>query len=52
MRFKVVLVEFPFDNLSGLKVRPAVCLTEPLGRYKHLVLAFHHERGRGGSAPF
>jgi mRNA interferase MazF len=26
--------------LSGQKVRPAVCLSEPLGSYKHVVLAF------------
>ncbi len=26
---KVVLVPFPFDDLSSTKVRPAVCLTEP-----------------------
>jgi hypothetical protein len=28
---KVVLVPFPFDDLSTTKVRPAVCLTEPIG---------------------
>lgn len=37
---KVVLVPFPFDDLSTSKVRPAVCLTEPLGSHKHVVLAF------------
>jgi len=40
MRHKVVLVPFPFDDLSSAKVRPAVCLTEPIGEYKHVVLAF------------
>jgi mRNA interferase MazF len=40
MRHKVVLVPFPFDDLSSTKVRPAVCLTEPVGEYKHIVLAF------------
>lgn len=40
MRYKVVLVPFPFDDLSGQKVRPAVCLTDPVGAYKHVVLAF------------
>jgi mRNA interferase MazF len=40
MRFKVVLVPFPFDDLSGLKVRPAVCLTDALGAFRHVVLAF------------
>lgn len=40
MRGKVVLVPFPFDDLSANKVRPAVCLTEPLGPHRHVVLAF------------
>ena len=37
---KVVLVPFPFDNLTSTKVRPAVCLTESIGLYRHVVLAF------------
>jgi mRNA interferase MazF len=40
IRGKVVLVAFPFDDLSGSKVRPAVCLTEPIGPHHHVVLAF------------
>ena len=37
---KVVLVPFPFDDLSTTKVRPAVCLTNPVGPHRHVVLAF------------
>jgi mRNA interferase MazF len=37
---KIVLVPFPFDDLSMTKVRPAVCLTEPIGHHRHVVLAF------------
>ena len=37
---KVVLLPFPFDGISAEKVRPAVCLTEPIGPYHHVVLAF------------
>lgn len=37
---KVVLVPFPFDDLSTLKVRPAICLTDPVGPHKHVVLSF------------
>jgi mRNA interferase MazF len=37
---KVVLVPFPFDDLSAAKVRPAVCLTDPVGPHRHIVLAF------------
>jgi mRNA interferase MazF len=40
MRFRVVLVPFPFDDLSGQKVRPAVCLTNAVGSLRHVVLAF------------
>jgi len=29
IRGKVVLVPFPFDDFSGTKVRPTVCLTDP-----------------------
>ncbi len=39
-KYKVVLVPFPFDDLSSSKVRPAVCLTDPIGPYRHVVLAF------------
>jgi mRNA interferase MazF len=37
---KVVLVPFPFDDLSTTKVRPAVCLTDPIGKHRHVILAF------------
>ena len=31
---------FPFDDLSSAKVRPALCLTDPLGPHRHVVFAF------------
>src|SRR3954468_15047013 len=37
---KVVLVPFPFDDLSASKVRPAVCLIDPIGPHRHVVMAF------------
>lgn len=37
---KVVLVPFPFDDLSATKARPALCLTDPIGPHRHVVLAF------------
>jgi len=40
MRHDVVLVPFPFDDLSGTKVRPAVCLTGSIGGHRHVVIAF------------
>ncbi len=39
-KHKIVLVPFPFDDLSSEKVRPAVCLTDPIGPYDHVILAF------------
>jgi mRNA interferase MazF len=39
-KYRVVLVPFPFDDLSSTKVRPAVCLTNPIGLHRHVILAF------------
>lgn len=36
----IVLVPFPFDDFSTSKVRPALCLTEKIGKYKHVIIAF------------
>lgn len=40
MKFNVVLVPFPFDDFTSLKVRPALCLTDELGEFDHLIIAF------------
>ena len=40
MKNKIVLVPFPFDDLSGTKVRPALCLTDSISVYDHIVIAF------------
>lgn len=37
---KIVLVPFPFDDFSLRKVRPALCLSEPIGKFEHVVVAF------------
>ena len=39
-KHKIILVPFPFDDFSELKVRPAVCLTNYIGKHKHIVIAF------------
>ncbi len=44
MKGKVVLVPFPFDDLSTTKVRPAVCLTDPVGPHRHVIMAFISSR--------
>ena len=51
-KHKVVLVPFPFDDLSSNKVRPAVCLTDPIGPHRHVILAFisRYRPGRSRSS--
>lgn len=39
MKFKIVLIDFPFDNFSESKLRPALCLTNPVSNHKQIVLA-------------
>lgn len=43
-RGKIVLLPFPFDTLSTTKVRPALCLTDPISQYSHVVVAFISSR--------
>ena len=40
MRYKIVLVPFPFDDLSNAKIRPALCLTDVISVYDHVVVSF------------
>ena len=40
----IVLVPFPFDDLSASKVRPALCLTNTIGYHKHVIIAFISSR--------
>jgi len=40
IKFSTVLVSFPFDDFSGQKVRPALCLIEPIGEFEHVIVAF------------
>lgn len=40
IKHKIVLVPFPFADYSTSKVRPALCLTEPFGKFEHVVVAF------------
>ena len=35
----VALIQFPFDDLSSNKVRPAYCLTQEIGNYRHIIFA-------------
>ena len=40
MKNKIVLVPFPFDDLTDSKVRPALCLTDTISNYDHIVISF------------
>jgi mRNA interferase MazF len=40
MKNKIILVPFPFDDLSELKVRPALCLTHAITTHQHVIIAF------------
>ncbi len=44
MKYKIILVPFAFDDLSDTKVRPAVCLTNPVGIHRHLIIGFISSR--------
>jgi mRNA interferase MazF len=39
-KYSIVLVSFPFDDFTGDKVRPALCLTNEIGPYGHVIVAF------------
>ena len=40
MKNNIVLVPFPFDDFLGSKIRPALCLTNEIGNYQHIIIAF------------
>lgn len=39
MKRKIVLIEFPYDDLSSSKIRPAYCLSDPIGEHRHIIFA-------------
>ena len=39
MKGNIVLIQFPFDDLSSSKLRPAYCLTDPIGNYRHIIFS-------------
>ncbi len=40
MKNSIVLVPYPFDDFSAVKVRPALCLTSGIGNFNHVIVAF------------
>jgi mRNA interferase MazF len=51
MKYKIVLVPFPFDDLTATKVRPAVCLTDEIRPHSHIVLAFITSQVAASASP-
>jgi mRNA interferase MazF len=39
MKYKIVLINFPFDDFSTSKLCPALCLTNPISKHAHVILA-------------
>ena len=39
VKFKIVLINFPFDDFSEKKLRPSLCLTGPISKFRHIVFA-------------
>jgi mRNA interferase MazF len=52
MKDKIVLVPFPFDDFNSTKVRPAISLTNPYGKHRHVILAFITSRVDHANEPF
>lgn len=40
MKYKILFAPFPFGDINAKKFRPVLCLSEPLGRYEELILAY------------
>jgi len=40
IKYSIVLVPFPFDDFSQTKLRPAICLSDEIGDFKHIILGF------------
>ena len=40
IKSKIVLVPFPFDDLSAQKLRPTICLTNEISEHHHVIVAF------------
>ncbi|TVQ00559.1 MAG: type II toxin-antitoxin system PemK/MazF family toxin [Balneolaceae bacterium] len=40
VKHSIVLIPFPFDDFTSIKVRPALCLTTEIGKHNHIIIAF------------
>jgi mRNA interferase MazF len=37
---KILLIDFPFDDFKQSKIRPVLCLTNPISIHDHVIVAF------------
>ena len=51
MKYKFSLVPFPFDDKNTNKVRPCLCLTEPVGTNNLITVAFITSQIRNAHEP-
>ena len=40
LKWKIVLVNYPFDESDQSKMRPALCLNDPVGPYAHVIVGY------------
>jgi len=40
LKNNIYLTPFPFNEIDSSKVRPALCLTEPIGKYREVIIAY------------
>lgn len=40
MKYKIVLVRYPFDDNSLYKIRPVLCITNSIGKYDEIVVCY------------
>ena len=39
-RGKILLIDSSFDNFKKTKIRPVLCLTNPIGKHDHVIVSF------------
>lgn len=51
MKYLILFAPFPFGNLKTKKFRPVLCLTNPQGKHKELLLAYITTNTTGNKMP-
>jgi len=40
LKWKLVLLSYPFDEGGESKLRPGLCLNDPIGKFSHVIVAY------------